>query len=91
MTAVPKPRKDKIVAGLLALFLGSFGIHHFYLGNIIRGALYLVFCWTGITAVLGLIEGIYYLTRSDSAWFAKYPSSAVVIEAEDAEQRSLES
>ena len=33
-------QKEKIVAGLLAIFLGSLGIHNFYLGYNQRGALY---------------------------------------------------
>jgi TM2 domain-containing membrane protein YozV len=41
---------------LLALFLGCFGVHHFYLGRVGLGILYLCFCWTGIPAILGLIE-----------------------------------
>lgn len=62
----------KIVAGVLALLLGGFGIHHFYLGNIGRGIIYLLLCWTFIPALIALIEGITYLTMSDSAFEAKY-------------------
>jgi TM2 domain-containing membrane protein YozV len=41
---------------LLALFLGTFGIHHFYLRRTGLGILYCCFCWTGLTAILGFIE-----------------------------------
>jgi len=49
-------RRDEVVGILLALFLGTFGIHHFYLRRTGLGILYLCFFWTGITAILGLIE-----------------------------------
>jgi TM2 domain-containing membrane protein YozV len=49
-------RRDEVVGILLALFLGTFGIHHFYLRRTGLGILYLCFFWTGITAFLGFIE-----------------------------------
>lgn len=51
-----RARKDEVVGVLLALFLGCFGIHHFYLRRNGLGVLYLLFFWTGITAILGFIE-----------------------------------
>ena len=49
-------RRDEVVGILLALFLGTFGIHHFYLRRTGLGVLYCLFFWTGITTVLGIIE-----------------------------------
>ena len=49
-------RRDEVVGILLALFLGTFGVHHFYLRRTGLGILYLCFFWTGIPAILGLIE-----------------------------------
>jgi len=49
-------RRDEVVGVLLALFLGCFGVHHFYLGRVGLGVLYLCFSWTGIPAILGVIE-----------------------------------
>jgi hypothetical protein len=49
-------RRDEIVGILLALFLGGFGIHHFYLRRTGLGILYACFCWTPIPWVLGFIE-----------------------------------
>lgn len=62
--------KNKLVAGILAILLGCFGVHHFYLGNTGAGILSIVFFWTGIPALVGLIQGILILTESDEA-FAK--------------------
>jgi TM2 domain-containing membrane protein YozV len=64
-TQYDRPPKDRIVAGILALLLGGFGIHKFYLGNIGAGLLYLCFSWTFIPEIIGFIEGIIYLTESD--------------------------
>jgi TM2 domain-containing membrane protein YozV len=49
-------RRDEVVGILLALFLGGFGIHQFYLRRIGLGILYLCFSWTPIPWVLGFIE-----------------------------------
>src|SRR5580698_430231 len=49
-------RRDEVVGILLALFLGTFGAHHFYLRRTGLGILYLCFFWSGVPAILGLIE-----------------------------------
>lgn len=64
--------KSKVTAGILAILLGGLGIHKFYLGKPGKGILYLIFCWTYIPAILGLIEGIIYLTSSDEVFYQKY-------------------
>lgn len=67
---VVKPRKDKTTAGLLAILLGGVGAHKFYLGKPGQGILYLIFCWTYMPGILGLIEGIKYLVKSDQDFHA---------------------
>lgn len=64
--------KDKVVAGILGILLGGIGAHKFYLGNIGLGILYLCFSWTFIPSIIGIIEGIIYLTMTDEAFKAKY-------------------
>ncbi|HEY2861433.1 MAG TPA: NINE protein [Terracidiphilus sp.] len=49
-------RRDEVVGILLALFLGTFGAHHFYLRRTGLGILYLCFFWSGIPSILGFIE-----------------------------------
>lgn len=64
--------KSKIVAALLALFLGGFGIHKFYLGRIGWGIAYLIFFWTFIPAIMAFVEGIIYLCMPEDRFHAKY-------------------
>jgi TM2 domain-containing membrane protein YozV len=49
-------QKDEVVGVLLALFLGTFGAHHFYLRRIGLGILYVVFSFTGIPTIVSLVE-----------------------------------
>ncbi|HEX3436147.1 MAG TPA: NINE protein [Pseudacidobacterium sp.] len=53
---LPSVQKDEVVGVLMALFLGAFGAHHFYLRRNVLGILYVLFFWTGITAIIGVIE-----------------------------------
>jgi len=65
------PIKNKTTAGILAIFLGGLGVHKFYLGKTGAGILYLLFCWTYIPEILGIIEGIMYLTSNDENFMIK--------------------
>ncbi|MDP1713106.1 MAG: FHA domain-containing protein [Anaerolineales bacterium] len=64
--------KSRTTAGLLAIFLGAFGIHKFYLGQGLAGLIYLVFFWTYIPGIIGFIEGISYFMMSDQQFAQKY-------------------
>ena len=63
---------NKLGAGLFGILLGGFGAHKFYLGQIGMGIVYLLFCWTGIPSIIGLIEGILYLTMNDYEFMERY-------------------
>lgn len=65
-------QKNRIVAAVLAFFLGSFGVHKFYLGSIGWGIVYLLFCWTFIPSIVAFIEFIIYLCTSDEDFAKKY-------------------
>lgn len=70
----PYRSEKKVAAGILGLLLGTFGIHKFYLGytkaGIIQLVLGLVTC--GIVGIIGFIEGIIYLTKSDEEFDRTY-------------------
>lgn len=76
----------KILAGILAIVVGSLGVHKFILGYNKEGFIllgitllsYLLVClvigaflvW--IPPLIGLIEGIIYLTKSDEEFYMTY-------------------
>lgn len=66
--SVGKSGKSKLVAGLFAILLGGIGVHHFYMGNVGLGVVDILFSWTGIPSILGLVNGIIYLTESDDSF-----------------------
>lgn len=62
---------DRVTAGILAILLGDFGVQHFYTGQTVRGILDILFCWTGIPAIIGLVEGIIWLCEDDAEFQAR--------------------
>ncbi|RKN82337.1 TM2 domain-containing protein [Ulvibacterium marinum] len=76
----------KILAGVLAIIFGSLGVHKFILGYQKEGIILLVATIIGYatmcfvigsfvvmaTAIVGLIEGIIYLTKSDEEFYNTY-------------------
>ena len=58
---------SKVVYCILAFFLGGIGVHKFYAGKIGAGIVYLLFCWTGIPALIAFIEFIIGLTKTADA------------------------
>jgi len=57
--------RNKFIAGLLAIFAGTFGIHKFYLGKTFQGILHIIFAFTGLSSIVAFFEGIYYLTMPE--------------------------
>ena len=68
----------KLAAGLTGIFLGAFGVHKFVLGYtkpaVIMLVVSLLTCGVGyfIFQVIGIIEGIIYLTKSNDEFQAEY-------------------
>ena len=64
----------KLLAGLCGILLGGFGVHKFILGytteGLIQIAVTVVTC--GLGSIIGLIEGIIYLTKSDEDFVNTY-------------------
>lgn len=76
----------KVMAGILAILLGGFGVHKFVLGYNKEGMILLgvfllatvlscvavgmLFIW--VPGMIGLIEGIIYLTKSDEEFYNTY-------------------
>ena len=72
----------KTAAGLLGIFFGAFGVHKFVLGYNNAGIIMLaiglaggvITCGaaTGVMSVIGMIEGIIYLTKSNEEFREMY-------------------
>lgn len=68
----PSSDKSKVVAGVLGILLGGLGIHKFYLGYVKEGIIQILLSFICIGSLIGLIEGIIYLTKSDAEFEATY-------------------
>lgn len=64
----------RVLAGVLGVLVGGLGVHRFVLGDVSGGAIRIgitvVTCGAG--SLLGLIEGIIYLTKSDEEFERVY-------------------
>lgn len=65
----------RVLAGILGILFGAFGIHKFVLGytkeGIIMLVLALITCGS-VPSLIGFIEGIIYLTKSDEEFIDMY-------------------
>jgi len=71
--ATDNGENKKLLAGLLAILIGGLGIHKFILGYTKEGVIQIllnILC--GVGAIIGLIEGIIYLTKSDEEFYNTY-------------------
>jgi TM2 domain-containing membrane protein YozV len=68
----------KLAAGLCGILLGAFGVHKFILGYTTEGVIMLaatlLTCGIGasVTSIIGLVEGIIYLTKTDQEFYQMY-------------------
>ena len=74
----PTSQENKrVLAGIFALLLGGLGVHKFILGYTQEGIIQLVLgvCTCGITGIIGFIEGIIYLTKTDEEFYEVYQAN----------------
>ncbi|MGJ8683302.1 MAG: NINE protein [Nonlabens sp.] len=64
----------RIIAGVMGIFFGWLGIHKFILGYTQEGIIQLVVgvLTCGTTGIIGIIEGIIYLTKSEEEFYQTY-------------------
>lgn len=78
----PPPQSNRVVVGVVAILLGWLGIHKFMLGMNTPGIIMLlvglvggiVTCGiaSGAMSIIGIIEGIIYLTKTDEQFHQEY-------------------
>ncbi|MFD2941190.1 TM2 domain-containing protein [Flavobacterium notoginsengisoli] len=70
----PRQENKKVLAGIMGIVFGYLGIHKFILGytqeGIIQIVISIVTCGAG--SIIGFIEGIIYLTKSDEDFYQTY-------------------
>jgi TM2 domain-containing membrane protein YozV len=66
--------EKKIPAGIFAILLGGLGVHKFYLGYTTAGIIQILLscCCGGLGHIIGIVEGIIYLTKTDEEFVYTY-------------------
>ena len=74
---VPQQESKRIIAGILAILFGTLGIHKFILGYTTQGIIHIVASalTCGAFGIVGFIEGIIYLTKSDEEFINTYQNN----------------
>lgn len=74
MSESASPENKKVIAGVLGILFGGLGVHRFILGDtkggLIRLVITVVSCGAG--SLIGFVEGIIYLTKSDEEFVQTY-------------------
>ena len=70
----PTVQSKRMVCGICGILVGAWGIHRFILGDAMGGILRIVitFVTCGAGGLIGLIEGIIYLMKSDEEFIQTY-------------------
>ncbi|MCI9844414.1 TM2 domain-containing protein [Flavobacterium pectinovorum] len=70
---VRREENKKVVAGILGILVGYLGIHKFYLGYTKEGIIQILLNLVcGLGGLIGLIEGIIYLVKTDEEFYQTY-------------------
>ena len=76
---IPKRAEEskRVLAGVLAILLGSLAIHKFILGYTKTGIIQIIltFATCGVVGIISFIEGIIYLTKSDEEFVYTYQTN----------------
>ncbi len=70
----PEVNSRKILCGIMGILFGGLGVHRFILGDTGGGLLRILITvlTCGIGSIIGLIEGIIYLTKTDAEFYQVY-------------------
>jgi TM2 domain-containing membrane protein YozV len=76
-TPTPQQENKKVLAGVMGILFGGLGVHKFILGYTTEGIIQLVVSVVtcGVGSLIGFIEGIIYLTKSDEEFYQTYQAN----------------
>lgn len=74
-------QRNSTTAVLLAVLFGGVGAHHFYMGNIGLGVVYIIFSWSMVPLILGIIEAFLMPARVRNYNMARAREIAVALRA----------
>ena len=63
---------NRTTVGIVAILLGGWGIHRFMLGDTTGGIIRILSNCVCAGGIIGLIEGIIYLTKTDEEFYQTY-------------------
>src|SRR5262245_37082936 len=64
---------SRTTMGIIAILLGGLGIHKFMMGMTTAGIIQIcLYCCFGIGHIIGIIEGVIYLTKTDEEFYQTY-------------------
>jgi len=70
---VRREENKKVLAGVLGIIFGYLGIHKFILGYTKEGIIQILLNLVcGLGGLIGIIEGIIYLTKTDEDFYQTY-------------------
>ncbi len=70
----PEVNSKKILVGIMGILFGGLGVHRFLLNDVTGGLLRILITviTCGLGSIIGLVEGIIYLTKSDAEFYQIY-------------------
>ena len=67
-----KEGPNRTTCGIVAILIGGFGVHRFMMGDTTGGIIRIALRCCGVGGIIGLIEGIMYLTKTDEEFYQLY-------------------
>ena len=69
---IPADAPKRMTCALVAIFLGGLGVHKFMLGHTMEGVILIASNCLCLGGLIGLIEGIIYITKTDEEFYQTY-------------------
>ena len=77
LTQLGKKYRSLSLAKFLSFFFGTFGLQKYYLGQTNKGTLSIMFCWTFIPTIIGLIDFARLASMNENSFSIKYNGGSI--------------